>query len=182
MKECPVCGVKAQNSSQKSCNNCGANFSGTPQYNYEVQKAVQSNMPMKWYKALIYVILFPSALLTLIQAINMIKGETVYNDMIIKFDVGVPEIMYSVGLFASAIFTIYVRQLLAKYKSNAPTMLTLLLSYNIVIELLYTLVTLNTNNTNGDWIFSLMFTIGIKLVITVQHSKYFKNREHLFCK
>jgi len=138
-------------------------------------KTVTKKTSMVWYKILIYFFLYFTALYNLLQAAGYFLGKTVVDSKIVEFDVGIIEIVNGIFCITFACFAIYVRQRLAKHKSNGPTMLAFMYFYSIAYGITVNLI-LNDTNTFFNYIVSAL----LELLFIKINSVYFKKREDLF--
>ncbi len=149
----------------------------------------QRQLGMKWYKFIIYFALWAGAVFNVISAISLMTGS-IYEDV-----GGSAEVVYSVFpglkgwdiffgviLIFIAIYQIYVRSCLVKFKAKAPMMLVLIYCILIAYEVLYAivassfLVRIGGDPTIAD---SIPNIIGW-IIMAVVNYKYFDNRDELF--
>ena len=146
--------------------------------------------PMKWYKFVIWVQLFLSALSLAGTGVMLLTGAqymTEYGnakDLVYMFYAGlqVVDIVFAVVFIALAVFAIVVRMNLAKFKRGATNQYLAFLGANIAAQILY-LVVLAIVTQVGP-LEALDFSTAIQLVssfIMIVLSKiYFDKRAHLF--
>ena len=197
-------GYQQQNYQQNY--NCQPNTQpyGTNPY-YSV--ASRQQLPMNWYKALIYAVLFIGMILNLSSAITTFTGYIYV--LAVRLQGSIPpgwtnrdiidyiysiygstlkicDVFYAICLFISVIYTIFVRQYLAKFKKSAPTMLIGLYVFNIATSIIYTIwQSIIISNVTGELpsdIMSNVRSIVISAAMIIANYNYFKNRKHLFVK
>ena len=171
---CPKCRASC-NDDQEYCAECGAvlpslqdyrppvtnNYTGT---NTNTNDAPAEEMPMKWYKFVIYVQLFLSA------ALNGINGLQVFFEGI---DYGSTErMLYGLCTLGLAIWALVIRSGLKNFKANAPKQYYVFLFGGIILNLLFGYGIYNTANFIGS-------IIGVGIVVAC-NVVYFNKRKHLF--
>ncbi|MBP3621730.1 MAG: zinc ribbon domain-containing protein [Lachnospiraceae bacterium] len=160
------------------------------QANYQ-QNSYQPQLGMKWYKFVIYFLLFLSAILNLFGGIAIMTGAHYtdstgenYADWIYDVFSGLKAIDIIMGVIciALAIYALFVRAMLAEYKQIGPKLFIAMYAIDIVTMLIYAiLVACVTSLSIGD----VMTIIDIKDVVInifwiVINKIYFDNRKHLF--
>ena len=120
---CPKCGAQVPDNAS-FCQACGAPLSAAP------ANAAAPAMGMKWHKFLIYFALFASAVINLVNALQLITGLQ-YGDaadaVYAMFStLKVLDIGYGVILLATVVYTVVTRFYLAKFKASGPLMLMML--------------------------------------------------------
>ena len=156
---------------------------------YQPVPPAQQQMPMKWFKFLIYFALFAGPILNFINGFSMLTGAQYGEDMEMVYaaikGLRVFDIFCGLLLIGLACFGIFTRFQLAGYKYRGPLMLTILYAGIAVYDLIYVvglniimpkavLEQLNFASTYGALIGSVVF-------VYVNHI-YFKKRSHLFYK
>ena len=184
---CPRCGQDAGDS--KYCPHCG-NAVEAPVVNTVAPTTVEENkpdMPMKWFKFLIYFSLWLSALSCLAFGLNMLTGS-IYDmdaDQIYYVFPGLQSVdkTFGLGSIILAGFAVYTRFRLAGFKKDGPKMLQLLYIANGLLGLVYTIAA--TTAVDGvvtiDFSSSIVGIIGAVIMVAANHV-YFKKRAHLFTK
>lgn len=192
MKYCPNCGSQNDDTSL-FCLNCGQPLS-TPVNdipNYQQHQNYQSNMyqeniPMGWYKFLIYFSLFASAALNIISGISSITGLNYgeFNQLIYAYYGGLKTVDIIMGFFSIAlgVVSIIVRQNLAHYKKGAPLSLIGLYIASLVISVIYVIAVSLVTNLSITAFLSTAIIINfiVSIIMTCVNYVYFKNRRHLF--
>lgn len=173
-------------------------------YNTPPYATNQSELPMKWYKALIYVILFLSMVLNAFTAYRLYTGQ-IYVDTAIQSGIVVSDaneaeyiervyntfgpglkqsdIFYVICLCFSVVFALIARQALAGFKKNAPKMIVGLYAFNFITGLIYIVwqyVVITDILPDASFDSSTISTLAMSLAMTILNSQYFKKREHLF--
>lgn len=197
---CPNCGAQQPNAAQAPAQQSYQQsyqqpygqqpYHQTPGYAANQNYGISNEMPMKWFKFIIYFQLFANCVLNVISAITTFTGSQYQGaaDMIYTYVDGLQTVdtLYGVLLLAVAAFAIFVRFRLAKFCSNGPTMYYALLVAQLVISVIY-LIGVNTvvgnsiiaNYYEPDYtsVVSSLVTTGIMLACNIV---YFKKRMHLF--
>jgi len=137
------------------------------------------NLPMKWYKFLIYFMLFLSALTYGLQTVRhfFLSEHAAYYKSIPMFLVF--DIVLGIWALATAVLSLTSRFSLAGFKKNGPAMFltyyAIAAGYEIADQIISWFA--NAEPLNG---LSLCIGIGLNILIFVLHRTYFKKREHLF--
>lgn len=153
-------------------------------------------LPMKWYKFLIYFVLFAGAVMDIIAAIAVVTGA-LYNFQFTaqngfeyhastaglvyhKYQgLQAVDIIYGVLCVADAIFAIYTRFSLSSFKRNGPTCVLIRYALSAAIPLLYTFaVTAITGATAVSS--SIVSTVVVATVMIFVNRIYFNKRKALF--
>ena len=207
---CPNCGNQIPDES-KFCPSCGATIGAPAQGEPERPSSGMPPVPgaepepspvhpvpagateapgMKWFKFIIWVQLFLSALMLAATSVMLFTGSrymTEYGnarDLVYLFFQGlqVVDIIFAVVFLALAIWCIVVRMGLAKFKKGAPTQYLILLGANIAAQLVYALALAAITQIN---VFQAMDSSAVVQIITsvvmiILSKIYFDKREHLF--
>lgn len=147
----------------------------------------QYQLPMKWFKFLIYFSLFAGALLNVVSAIPLLTGS-VYEgaaDLVYAMFEGLQAVDMLAGILmlATAVVGVYARFRLAKYCQNGPKMLTVLYIMAAAINLFY-LIGVSAVLPEGvmesvDTTSSITSIVTSVIMIFVNRT-YFQKRAHLF--
>ena len=167
-------------------NNPFDNYRGTS------DSTVRSNlaqMPMRWYKFLIWVALPVSAVVNILGAIPYFMGTSQTEEMLAQFPaLSSIDRFYGILTLGMGVIALYTRFALAGYKKNAPSLIVGLYVYGLVISLGYNVIVLSITQSaysQVDGIITVM-SIGIATIINVAmvicNRIYFKNRKRLFNK
>jgi hypothetical protein len=146
-------------------------------------------LPMRWYKFLIYVALWFSAAVNILGAIPYFTGTSQTEEVLAQFPIlSTIDLFYGVLTLGMGVLAIYTRFALAGYKKNAPSLVVGLYAYGLVISLGYNtavIVITQSAYTQVDGIIMVM-SIGISAIINVAmvicNYIYFKKRKRLFNK
>ena len=200
---CSSCGTQLPDGTQ-FCPNCGAplNAQQPPQAPNFNQQNPYGNPPqaplgvaplgMKWFKFLIYFLLFAVAIVNVIGGVNAITGAnyTVEGENVsalvyeVYSGLQTVDMIYGVACIALGIYQIYTRFQLAKYKANAPKLLLGMYVANAVIVAFYSFAVIGIVPTDvvshselmGQGIGSI---IGAGVMLWL-NKIYFDKRSHLF--
>ena len=180
---CPHCGTPCAEDNN-FCPACGKPI----QHSQVLSDSKTPDMPMKWFKFIIYVQLFLNALLNLGNAIQALTGsqydgnaELVY----LMFDgLQTMDTLYGIVLLGLAAFAIYTRFRLSGYYENGPSCYYILLIVQLVASLIYTYaaneliasITGSSISAESTYIGNI---IGNVLLLVINYV-YFNKRKHLF--
>ena len=167
-------------------NNPFDNYRGTS------DNAVRNNLrelPMRWYKFLIWVALPVSAAANIIGAIPYFSGMSQTEQVLAQFPIlSTLDLFYGILTLGMGALAVYVRVALAGYKRNAPSLVVGLYAYGLVISLGYNLALLTITSSlyePVDFIITGM-SVGTSLIINaalvICNHIYFKKRKALFNK
>ena len=187
---CQYCGTKLADDTV-TCPYCGAVLAAAPGAEapgtMEMPKKpvipLAPAHPMKWFKFVIWVQLFLSALISLSSAVSMFSGSLYLGaaDRVYSIYPGlkVIDILAGVVFLALAAFAIYIRQQLAHYKENGPKFYLILLVIAAAETFLYALaatIIVGANMFSIRTVIALIFGV----VMIVLNNIYFKKRAELF--
>ena len=184
---CPRCGQDA--GASKYCPHCG-NTVEAPVVNTVAPTTVEENkpdMPMKWFKFLIYFSLWLSALSCLSNGLNMLTGN-IYGgsaESVYYYFGGLKALDMITGMvnIAMAAFCIYTRFQLAGFKKNGPKLVLVLYAANAALNLLYTIAASAVVGGSVEMNFtSAITTVIVAAIMVAANNTYFKKRAHLFTK
>ena len=147
----------------------------------------QNQLPMKWFKFLIYFGLFAGAVLNLLSAFPLLTGS-VYEgsaDLVYAMFDGLQavDMLSGILMLATAVIGIYARFRLAKYCQNGPKMLTVLYIMAAAINVFYLV---GVSAVLPEYVLeSVDMTTSITSIITsvimvFVNRTYFQKRAHLF--
>lgn len=179
---CPECGAPKTESTEKQASP-EQQTACTPASNiFAVQK-----FQMNWYKALIYAILFLSAIANLINSIKYFTG-IIYGDQATaksvyeQFAALKPlDILTGCVLLGIAVLAIVTRFALAKFKKSGPVLLYAVYLSNIIYTFVYTIAASSIAKTNL-FNYSTIISVIISVVMLFANYKYFTKRKELFVK
>lgn len=171
---CPVCG--AENKESKT-------FVNTEQTPVEPMPSLAPSYPMKWYKFLIYFLLFASAVINAISAFSYFTGSVYGSDASLVYRV-FPEmktydIMMGILSLAIAALAIIARFDLAGYKRRAKIMVCALYAANAVVPIIYVVLASSVVNQNLLEP-SVIGSVFGSVVMVVLNWIYFTKRDELF--
>ena len=189
-KFCPHCGAQLTDEGAQFCPACGNSITDTNSSTSEFNENSASQLPMNWYKFLIYFSLFAGAVINLIGGIAAITG-IMYEvqtggqataDMIYMYygsSLKVADVLYGIALVGLAAINIITRMKLAKYKADGPKFLYISYGVGMAISLIYIVaVTAITRVSLIDA--STVTQIIAMVVMLIINYKYFTRRSHLF--
>lgn len=175
------------------CRNCGCEMKLTDLYCPNCGLAREQAMPekeikvdtrgMAWYKFLIYISLFLSAVMNILGGISQITGgyyagqaDVVYESFptLRPIDIAVGVITVALGAFA-----LYTRFRLAKFRQNGPKCLYLLYAGNILTSVLYAVAASAVIGQSALDITGATQLIG-SLIMLGLNMVYFGKRDDLF--
>lgn len=138
---------------------------------------------MKWYKFVIYVQLFLSALINLYTAVMDFTGGNYGSeaDMVYAYYGGlkVLDVLMGIVSLALAVLALIVRQKLKNYKADGPKWYISLLAFSIIVSVAYMLlVYLVTGVQVLDS--SIVVSLVGNVILLTANKKYFDNRKDLF--
>lgn len=143
--------------------------------------------PMKWYKALIYVILFLDALLYLVNGVRLLTGTAYGAPPAVVYGIfpALKPLSIIMGLWhlGMAGGFLIVRQMLAGFRKNAVRCLLGLYILELVFTLIFGIaqwVIFKDLRFAGDILGSLLISSIMSIVFLVLNRIYFDNREELF--
>lgn len=143
---------------------------------------LEIDMPMKWFKFLIYFALFASAVLNVFSGFRYISGNqnAAYYERIDGLE-GLDTFM-SWSAIAMGALALIARFRLAGFYKNGPKLLKLMYGMNVLISCIYFLglKALATHSGYQVNITSLIPSIAAGVFMYAVNSLYFSKREHLF--
>lgn len=188
-KYCVNCGTQMSDE-QLFCDNCGTKFGESGPKVEAVTTPGTTQYSMKWFKCLIWFMLFFSALYDFIYGINYITGgiymvqtngeataELVY--MFYGSALKTLDVIYGFSLLAMAVLCIVTRFKLAKYKADGPQFVYIVYAASAVTALIYSVgVAIIANNST--MIASTITGVVVQAAILFANYKYFTKRKELF--
>ena len=153
------------------------------------RKVINMDRPLKWHKFLIYFALWITALGYLISGASMIfVGLTEYvdNPFFQHPAVKTLNVVYGVIFIAYAVYNVYVRYQLARFRKDAPKKLLLTYILYPVLDLAYTPIALLVIGAPASLIFSAKFVgsiIGAVIamaILCIPTNIYYNKRAELF--
>lgn len=213
---CRYCGASAQNTQQPAQNpypyqnNPYQNnpYQNPPYQNNPYQNNPYQNpqpygnnlstaqeMPMKWFKFIIYFQLFANCFFNLVTGILYLNGTIYITQGLTEKQVELayellPDFQsldqfYGIAMIIIGIFAIIVRQFLAKYKKNGPTFYYVFLAVNMILPIVYmvALSSIMQELDAGSNLFdasSMGSSVAVSIAMLVANIGYFNKRKHLF--
>ena len=181
---CPNCGIKFADGPH-FCPKCGAYAPAPPK-----SEAQPTTPPMDWYYSLISVILplsvlqdFISAFRFLTMAVYGSEGEKLFYFLVPKIQT--LDILTGVMLLGVAVFRIYTRFRLSRFRKNGPLCICLVYGINVVLRVIYSIssvILINDAPFCEPDITPYVISITIGIAMLVGNWVYFKKRAHLFNK
>lgn len=199
---CNHCGSQIPDNATM-CPNCGAPTTNpSPQLAYSTPESAYrqpnayanqdyNGFPMKWYKFLIYFLLFASGILNIISGIMAMTGAQhggLASMVYAVFGALKPiDVIFGLCAIGLGIYAIYVRFELAKLKRGAPKKLMMIYVFNCVINLVYAIaaiIIISSNPYSGNAATSIspsiIGTIIGAVVMIIVNKVYFDKRASLF--
>lgn len=180
------------------CNHCGTTFDdqmqfcptcGTPAriYNTTPAQPTQPDMPMKWFKFLIYFSLFASAVLNAISGFRFVSG-TIYGESSgqiysVFSNLKILDMIIGVVSIAFAGLAIYTRVRLAGFFANGPKLVCITYAAGAIINIVYIvgiLTILPSYATEYIDFSSNITNIVVSILMVGANYVYFNKRSHLF--
>lgn len=189
--KCQQCGDTLQEGA-RFCPKCGAvqrcaDGSLPPPDEKISPEILVDSYPMKWYKALIYVILFLNALSFLINGLQLLSGSA-YGDrhaMVYNLFPGIKTLSVVTGAayLVMAAASLFVRQMLAGFRKKAPQYLLALYVAGIVLSLTFcfaTMLIVKEAVVYASMVVTMILVALESLVILLANLSYFKKRKFMF--
>ncbi len=184
---CPKCNSDVLNDA-KVCKFCGADLSAQKA---EIGQQTAPNVPeiayeMKWFKFLIYFLLFADAALRTINGIMMITGGVSRGGMYEAYAFLQPvDIVFGIIVFGLAALCVYTRFQLSGFRKNSPKLFYALNALMTFFSVAYDIIYLVVVSLEANKIFvSDIVDIGVTLISTAVYiflnAIYFDRRKHLF--
>lgn len=187
--KCSYCSSEVQDS-VTVCNQCGAALNDTVQSNSAPNDSIQNvNLPMKWYKFLIYFLMFANAILKLADGIFCLIGfdggvvsEVLFEGCMFTGKYRAIDIVYGIVCIVMSGVILYVRNKLAKFKKDAPR---IYIFYDIISSVIYfiynLLIMIILENADiSSVIGELIGTVVGESLFVYFNVIYFKKRKHMF--
>lgn len=189
--KCQQCGDTLQEGA-RFCPKCGAvqlcaDGSLPPPDEKISSDILMESYPMKWYKALIYVLLFLEALNLFINGLQLLSGSA-YGDgyeAVYKLYPGLKTLSMAMGAAYLVLAAAYllVRQMLSGFRKRAPQFLLGLYIVDICVALIYcfaTMLIVKESLFTATMVVSMIFGTAVSLVFFLINRVYFKKRQGLF--
>jgi hypothetical protein len=167
-------------------NNPFGNYKGTSD---SAVRGGLREMPMLWYKMLIYFVLWISAAVNILSAYTYISGGAQTEEALAMFPIlGTLDLFYGILTVGMGVFALITRFALANYKKNAPKLIVGLYCYGFAISLIYNVTVLALTSSiyePVDFIITGM-SVGTSVIMNIAmiacNYVYFKKRRRLFNK
>ncbi len=173
------------------CMECGTSVSDMKTEPLEIPLD-NLNLPMKWYKFLIYFSLIAGAILNVFTGIQFLTGSLyeiapgVSAEMVYDAFPGLKGVDMAMAFasFFTAAFGLYTRHRLATYRKDGPALLNAMYILIAAVQFLYAgALFIAEPSLAADMDFSSLVTqIVVAVVMVLINKKYFKRRAHLFTK
>ena len=180
---CPYCGTSTKAGTVE--NHAASGTSGISTAPWQ-NTMTSTEMGMKWYKWVIWVQLFLTALSSVFMGISLLTGKQIVDVSFIYTLLGtlkVLNVIFGIIYVVLAVMSILVRNQLAHYKTGAPSnflhLLIILWVVGVVYPIIVSLVT-NTFSVFGDILKTIPSIIFFVIYYTLNRT-YFKKRESMFC-
>lgn len=136
----------------------------------------EKELPMRWYKFLIYFYLFANAVDYFLNFIT-----SIYNATIPTNDRQLSDLIFAVFYLGMVIYFLITRDALAKYKEKGPR---LLLNMYIIVTIASAINILvfsdRLNRTSNEIFIMLLISVFTELIMYACNAAYFRKRNHLF--
>lgn len=143
---------------------------------------------MKWFKFLIYFVLWANAIINIIMGVTYLNGsiyglsggETAEVYEVFPKLEGIDK-LYGVGLLCLSVYALITRFSLARYKSFAPLLLYGVYILNTLAPIAYAALAAPIAGIPFSELFEIA-PIIVNAVMLLINIKYFTNRSDMFCK
>lgn len=145
----------------------------------------QPELPMKWYKFLIYVSLVLSTIMNVYSGVTSITGmqygtaETARRLYTLYGALKPIDIIFGVLSIVLGLYALIVRQKLAHFKKDGPKHLIIMYTMSIVMSALYIIAAFAATGILALDI-ATAFALGLQICIVIANKVYFDKRAHLF--
>ena len=164
------------------CPACGASQNLSVQQSYS-NTANEPDMPMKWYKFLIYFALFAGAVLNILSGIGTLSTALVPGDAQWVYDsngaLKAFDLFLGIATIGLGVLGIYTRFRLAGYYSNGPKLLLMTYGASAAIQLIYAIVVYMAVGGAVN-LTSTITSIVVSIIMIVLNKTYFDKRAHMF--
>ena len=177
---CPLCGAEMSQRARSEFQ-----FGGM----YSAPKTAYT--PMRWFKFLIYFMLFADAITSIANAYGFITGS-IYSiisageykaaDAYAEYGtvLRIADIAYAVCLVVFAFLAIFTRYRLAGFKKNAPIYLYVTYIFSVVVAFAYSVAENVITGFDYSVIAASLINLAPQLIFIYLNYVYFKKRKHLF--
>lgn len=148
----------------------------------------KKDLPMNWYKFLIYVALVLGAITSAYNGVSYIMGrhyriaelkDAIYQQLPAM---KIVDIAMGIVFFAIAVLCIITRQQLARYKANGPKLLLAVYASNFLYGIIYAVATSVVSGVSITMLLDgnmLVRTVVVGIILAA-NKVYFDKRSHLF--
>ncbi len=147
--------------------------------------ARSGQMPMKWFKYLIYFSLFLTCISNIITAVSILSGyyygsaDTAALMYVMYPGMLAVDRVYAAALIAYGVAAVVVRNQLAHYRRNAPRNLLILYVSSVIIIVIYLFGAMIVTGVNMFTSYSIISMLST-LIMAWINKIYFDKRAHLF--
>lgn len=143
------------------------------------------DMPMNWYKFLIFFALFFSAVMNIINGISTMAGAQYGGAFGASFvyavfpGMRVLDILFGICCFGVSALDIVTRMKLAAFKKDGPKFITFIYLVNMALTILYVLIaSIVIKSFAGSA--NLIINIAVSIGMIIANKIYFDKRAHMF--
>lgn len=161
-----------------------------PQYpTYSPVRPLDPDMPMKWYKFVIYFQLFAGAILNGLFAVTLLTGTSMQLDSYTPnknfypyFDgLQAVDMLYGLAIIAVAILGLVARSALKNFKASGPKLYYATLICNTICPIAYALLVCTVVPALELDMAAIIAQLIPQAILLTLNIVYFKKRDHLFC-
>ena len=184
---CPRCNAEIFNDAEvcKFCNFDVKAHKSEFEAAYKVDTNKAEN-EMKWFKFLIYFVLFADAVMRIADGVMKVTGGVSRGGMYDAYGFLKPvDIVFGIVSFGLAAFCVYTRFQLSGFKKNSPKLFYLLniliTVYSVAYDIVYlVIVSLEANKFFASDVIDLVITVVSMGLYIFFSAVYFDRRRHLF--
>lgn len=197
-KFCQNCGTQLTDDAV-FCTNCGSSVSAPNSQAYQPQNnqpnygynPMVNQMPMKWFKFLIYFLLWASGVVNLVNGFQMITGAHYDGGakLVYAYFDGLKAIDLILGILSILLagIAIYTRFRLAGFHANGPKMIITLYTLSIIMNVVYCVAVmaiagdaLNAVGGADSIISSTVGSVAVSIAMVFANKTYFQKRANMF--
>ena len=167
-------------------NNPFDNYRGTSDKNI---RDGRPDLPMNWYKFLIWIALWVIAASNILSGVQYIGGGSHTEEMLAQFPIlSTVNLFYGVLTLGMGVLALITRFALAGYKKTAPKLTVGLFTYGLVISLGYNAIVLGMTSSTYEPVdliitgMSVGVSVIFNLTLVICNHLYFKKRKRFFNK
>ena len=146
-------------------------------------------LPMMWYKFLIYGVLWLFAAVNLLSSVSYLTGTAQTEEMLAQFPIlGTIDRVYGILTIVLGVLMLITRFALAGYKKYAPLLIVGVYAFGFAISLGYNTVVLSITSSAYDPVDLILTEMSVSAMVIFNASMaicnyiYFKKRKRLFNK